>query len=53
MNVNAFVTVKQADALVDWVAVEVAVARNGKNLTTIYITYGHGDHWFGIGALVK
>jgi hypothetical protein len=45
MNVNAFMTVKQADALVDW------VARSCKNLTTIYIMYGHGDHWFGIGAL--
>jgi hypothetical protein len=45
MNVDAFMTVKQADALVDW------IARNCKNLTTIYITYGHGDHWFGIDAL--
>jgi hypothetical protein len=25
----------------------------GKNLTTIYITHGHGDHWFGIGALLE
>ena len=40
-------TVKQADALVDW------VAATGKNLTTIYITHGHGDHWFGIGALLE
>jgi glyoxylase-like metal-dependent hydrolase (beta-lactamase superfamily II) len=40
-------TVKQADALVDW------VAARGKNLTTIYITHGHGDHWFGIGALLE
>jgi glyoxylase-like metal-dependent hydrolase (beta-lactamase superfamily II) len=39
--------VKQADALVDW------VAASGKNLTTIYITHGHGDHWFGIGALLE
>ena len=28
-------------------------SRNGKNLTTIYITHGHGDHWFGIGALLE
>ncbi|MGA7007917.1 MAG: MBL fold metallo-hydrolase, partial [Nitrososphaeraceae archaeon] len=33
--------------LVDW------VAASGKNLTTIYITHGHGDHWFGIGALLE
>ena len=39
-------TVKQADALVDW------VAASGKNLTTIYITHCHGDHFFGIGALL-
>jgi hypothetical protein len=45
MNVNAFMTVKQADALVDW------VARSCKNLKSIYITYGHGDHRFGIDAL--
>ena len=44
--VDAFMTVKQADALVDWVA-------KGKNLTTIYITHGHGDHWFGMGALFE
>ena len=45
--VDAFMTVKQADALVDW------VAASGKNLTTIYITHGHGDHWFGIGTLLE
>src|SRR5438093_13413098 len=45
--VYAFMTVKQADELVDWV-----VASN-KNLTAIYITHGHGDHWFGIGALLE
>jgi glyoxylase-like metal-dependent hydrolase (beta-lactamase superfamily II) len=45
--VDAYMTVKQADALADW------VASSGKNLTTIYITHGHGDHWFGIGALLE
>src|SRR5213083_865236 len=45
--VDAFMTVKQANALADW------VAARGKNLTTIYITHGHGDHWFGIGALLE
>src|SRR3989442_1411391 len=43
--VDALLTVEQADALVDW------VAASGKNLTTIYVTHGHGDHFFGIGAL--
>jgi glyoxylase-like metal-dependent hydrolase (beta-lactamase superfamily II) len=45
--VDAFMTVKQANDLADW------VAATGKNLTTIYITHGHGDHWFGIGTLLE
>ena len=45
--VDAFMTVKQADTLVDW------VVASGKTLTTIYITHGHGDHWFGMGALLE
>jgi glyoxylase-like metal-dependent hydrolase (beta-lactamase superfamily II) len=44
--VDAFLTVQQAHAVVEW------VAASGKNLTTIYITHGHGDHFFGIGALL-
>ena len=45
--VDAFMTVKQANSLADWVATK------GKNLTTIYITHGHGDHWFGVGTLLE
>jgi glyoxylase-like metal-dependent hydrolase (beta-lactamase superfamily II) len=45
--VDTFMTIKQADDLVDW------ISATGKNLTTIYITHGHGDHWFGIGALLE
>ncbi len=45
--VDAFLTVVQASALADW------VASKGKNLTTIYITHGHGDHWFGAGTLLE
>jgi len=45
--VDAFMTVKQANTLADW------VAARGKNLTTIYITHGHGDHWFGAGSLFE
>jgi glyoxylase-like metal-dependent hydrolase (beta-lactamase superfamily II) len=45
--VDTFMTVKQADALADW------VGASGKNLTTIYITHGHGDHWFGIGTILE
>jgi glyoxylase-like metal-dependent hydrolase (beta-lactamase superfamily II) len=45
--VDTFMTVTQANALADW------VASKGKNLTTIYITHGHGDHWFGTGTLLE
>jgi len=45
--VDAFMTVKQATALAEW------VASKGKNLTTIYITHGHGDHWFGVGTILE
>src|SRR6266436_8727238 len=45
--VDAFLTIEQASAVVEW------VAASGKNLTTIYITHGHGDHFFGIGALLR
>ena len=45
--VDAFLTVEQAHALVEW------VAASGKNLTTIYITHGHGDHFFGVGTLLE
>jgi glyoxylase-like metal-dependent hydrolase (beta-lactamase superfamily II) len=41
--VDAFITVEQAHALVDW------VEASGKNLTTIFATHGHGDHFFGVG----
>jgi glyoxylase-like metal-dependent hydrolase (beta-lactamase superfamily II) len=45
--VDAFMTVEQAGALADW------VASKKRNLTTIYITHGHGDHWFGVGTILK
>jgi glyoxylase-like metal-dependent hydrolase (beta-lactamase superfamily II) len=45
--VDAFITVAQASALADW------VAASGKNLTTIYATHGHGDHFFGAGTVLK
>ena len=45
--VDAYMTIKQANALADW------VASKSKNLTTIYITHGHGDHWFAVGTLLE
>src|SRR5258708_34599214 len=44
--VDALLTVGQANDLADW------VATHRKNLTAVYITHGHGDHWFGLGAIL-
>jgi glyoxylase-like metal-dependent hydrolase (beta-lactamase superfamily II) len=40
-------TADQARALGDW------VAGKGRNLTDIFITHGHGDHWFAAGLLAE
>jgi hypothetical protein len=45
--VDAFITVEQEGALVDW------VAASGKNLTKIYATHGHGDHFFGASTVLQ
>jgi glyoxylase-like metal-dependent hydrolase (beta-lactamase superfamily II) len=45
--VDAYMTVAQANALADWIAAK------GKTLTTVYITHGHGDHWFGLGTILE
>ncbi len=28
------------------------IERTGRRLTTIYVTHGHADHWYGAGELV-
>lgn len=45
--VDCLMTVKQSKELADW------ITSKGKNLTIIYITHGHGDHWFGVGTLLE
>jgi glyoxylase-like metal-dependent hydrolase (beta-lactamase superfamily II) len=40
-------TADQACALGDWVAAK------GRNLTDIFVTHGHGDHWFAAGLLAE
>jgi glyoxylase-like metal-dependent hydrolase (beta-lactamase superfamily II) len=40
-------TTDQAQALGDW------VAEKGRNVTDIFITHGHGDHWFAAGPLAE
>ncbi len=45
--VDTFISISQNDQLVEW------VKSFNRKLTHIYITHGHGDHWFGIGQLLK
>src|SRR6202171_3990375 len=45
--VDTPITVEQARALAHW------VAASAKNLTTIYATHGHGDHFFGTSTVLE
>src|SRR6204780_5281757 len=44
--VDAMMTVAEAEALADWVAL------HNRNLETIYITHAHFDHFYGLGILL-
>jgi glyoxylase-like metal-dependent hydrolase (beta-lactamase superfamily II) len=44
--VDTFLSAQHSKELVDW------VAESGKNLTTIYVTHAHGDHFFGLKLLL-
>ena len=45
--VDTLITVEQARALAN------RGAASGKNLTTIYATHGHGDHFFGTSTVLE
>src|SRR5579863_1005024 len=45
--VDTAITVEQNQKLAEW------IAASGKNLTTIYATHGHGDHFFGVNTIQK
>ena len=45
--VDTAITLDQNQKLVNW------IANAGKNLTTIYATHGHGDHFFGVKTIQK
>ncbi len=45
--VDTPITIEQARALANW------VVASGKNLTTVYATHGHGDHFFGTSTVLE
>jgi glyoxylase-like metal-dependent hydrolase (beta-lactamase superfamily II) len=44
--VDTFLSTAQSNTLAEW------VLASDKNLTTIYVTHGHGDHFFGLASLL-
>jgi glyoxylase-like metal-dependent hydrolase (beta-lactamase superfamily II) len=44
--VDPLMTTTQARVLASW------IAATGKNLTTVYVTHGHGDHHFGLSVIL-
>src|SRR2546427_7137889 len=42
-----YTTLFRSRALANW------IAARGKNLTTIYTTHGHGDHFFGASTILE
>jgi glyoxylase-like metal-dependent hydrolase (beta-lactamase superfamily II) len=44
--VDTFLSEQHSKELLDW------IVESGKNLTTIYVTHAHGDHFFGLKLLL-
>ena len=47
--VDTPITIQQTQALISWIE-QIAPSRK---LSYVYITHGHGDHWFGIPLLLQ
>jgi glyoxylase-like metal-dependent hydrolase (beta-lactamase superfamily II) len=44
--IDALITFAEAERVVDW------IRATGKELLTVYITHGHGDHFFGLNTIL-
>lgn len=44
--VDPLMTIEEGRAIADW------VAATGRNLTTVYVTHGHGDHHFALRVIL-
>jgi glyoxylase-like metal-dependent hydrolase (beta-lactamase superfamily II) len=44
--VDTFLSAQQSSELVDW------VVASGKNVVAVYVTHAHGDHFFGLKAVL-
>ena len=47
--VDTPITIQQTQTLISWIE-QIAP---GRKLSYIYVTHGHGDHWFGIPLLLQ
>ncbi|MFF4123316.1 MBL fold metallo-hydrolase [Microbispora rosea] len=45
--VDPLMTIDESRALADW------VVATGKNVTTVFVTHAHGDHFFGAAAILE
>src|SRR5215813_7852995 len=45
--VDPLMTIDESRALTDW------VVTTGKNVTNIFVTHAHGDHFFGAPAVIE
>ena len=45
--VDTFLTIDQSQTLLDW------VAASARNLTAIYVTHGHADHFYGLAPILE
>jgi glyoxylase-like metal-dependent hydrolase (beta-lactamase superfamily II) len=44
--IDALITFAEAERVVEW------IRATGKELVTVYITHGHGDHFFGLNTIL-